>query len=224
MTCLNESFSIESAHLMLLEPNTPYQIEILSPSSEIYTYFIPDTKIERFLNWPRPYPGVRILKLAAKTKSSLQITEALEEMFHHSNGVHPDRLTFAENSLERALLLAHLINPNQQQARLDARIVQVMNFIESDISTPITLKQLAGKAHLSPSRFTYLFNAQTGKTPMEYVEERRLTEAQKILVATNKTIGEISEICGFQNQFHFSTRFRKYTGKSPGHFRHNPSE
>ncbi|MEO6847442.1 MAG: helix-turn-helix domain-containing protein [Chthoniobacterales bacterium] len=219
--CGKNSCILEAPKLVLVEANTPYQLEALSRTHETYAYFVPRAEIERLLNWPSPLPRIRALDLS-EVEDMAPIIDALKDMFEFSKSPFPDRAIFAENAFERALLLAHRINPHQQYAQLDERITKIINFINNNHTVPLTLNQLAKEVHLSPSRFAHFFREQMGRSPMEYVEERRLHEAQQLLVATDKSIGDIALACGFENQFHFSTRFRKFTGKSPRDYRRSP--
>ncbi|MEO6848965.1 MAG: helix-turn-helix domain-containing protein [Chthoniobacterales bacterium] len=216
-----KSFDLLPDHLMLIEFNTPYQLEVHETANQIYAYFTPSPEIERLLNWPSPIPGFRVLKFKGEIFAK-QIEESLKDMFRLAHSNLPNHLLFAENALEKTLLLAQLINPNQLHIQQDERILQIMDFIDGHIEANLTLESLAKEIHLSTSRFAHFFREQMGKGPMEYVEERRMRAAQNLLITTNKSIGEISEVCGFQNQFHFSTRFKKFTGKSPRDYRYNP--
>ncbi|MEO6847633.1 MAG: helix-turn-helix domain-containing protein, partial [Chthoniobacterales bacterium] len=216
------SFVLEAGSLSLVESKIPYQIEALKSSHEIYAYFVPRPEMEGLLKWPMPLPGIRVVEFVGSDFSE-KIIRAFEEMFELATSPLPNRSFFAENALERALLFAHLINPNQQYARLDERVIKAIKYIDGHLDGDVTVESLAHEVHLSPSRFGHLFREQIGKGALEYTEGRRLLEAQKLLVATNKSVSEIGELCGFKNQFHFSTRFKKFTGKPPLQYRRNPT-
>ncbi len=58
-----------------------------------------------------------------------------------------------------------------------------------------------------------------GKGVGEYIEEKRMAEAQKLLSSTNLSIAEIAEHVGYSTPRYFSARFKIFTGKSPLSYR-----
>ncbi|MBQ9997873.1 MAG: helix-turn-helix transcriptional regulator, partial [Clostridia bacterium] len=63
------------------------------------------------------------------------------------------------------------------------------------------------------------FKKHTGKTPVKYLTELRVKKAKEYLLNTDLTIGEISEIVGFDNVYYFSNVFKNETAMSPLKFR-----
>ena len=49
----------------------------------------------------------------------------------------------------------------------------------------------------------------------EYINERRVEEAKRLLLSTTKTVSEIACEVGFENISYFSTVFHKFTGLPP---------
>lgn len=58
-----------------------------------------------------------------------------------------------------------------------------------------------------------------GKTPHQYLIERKLMLAEKLLQSTEMTVVDIALECGFASQAHFSSCFRNRYGVSPGKYR-----
>lgn len=54
---------------------------------------------------------------------------------------------------------------------------------------------------------------------MQYINKRRISEAQMLLISTKLTITEISFRCGFNNSNYFQTTFKKAIGITPGQYR-----
>lgn len=58
-----------------------------------------------------------------------------------------------------------------------------------------------------------------GKTPKQYIDDRILLEAKRLLVYSNENIKEITFMLGFEEPTNFSKFFREQTGLSPAEFR-----
>jgi AraC family transcriptional regulator, arabinose operon regulatory protein len=78
---------------------------------------------------------------------------------------------------------------------------------------------VANACNLSVSRLAHLFRAQVGLSPMQFLERERLERAKSLLELTPRQVGEIAREVGFEDAFHFSKRFRRWTGSSPRAFR-----
>lgn len=52
-------------------------------------------------------------------------------------------------------------------------------------------------------------------TPLQYLQELRLTYAKKLLTNTNYTIKEIAGLCGYADPYYFSRAFKKHFGTAP---------
>ncbi|MBQ0110458.1 MAG: helix-turn-helix transcriptional regulator [Oscillospiraceae bacterium] len=82
-----------------------------------------------------------------------------------------------------------------------------------------TVENIAAAVNLSPSRFHALYKAEYGTTPMQDVISSRIHKAQNLLIATDKSISDIAEECGYDNTNHFNRQFKKQTGLNPGEYR-----
>ncbi|MGL5912661.1 MAG: AraC family transcriptional regulator [Bacteroidales bacterium] len=58
-----------------------------------------------------------------------------------------------------------------------------------------------------------------GKTPKQYLDERILLEAKRLLVYSNESIKEVSFLLNFDEATNFSKFFREQTGLSPAEFK-----
>ena len=67
---------------------------------------------------------------------------------------------------------------------------------------------MAEMVELSKQRFSSLFKANMGKSPMEYVREIRLTTAARALLVSNKNINDIAYECGYEDANYFIREFK----------------
>ena len=77
----------------------------------------------------------------------------------------------------------------------------------------------AANVYLSHSALIWKFRQELNTTPSQYLIHIRLRYAKHLLINTNYSITQISELCGYTNPFYFTNAFRKYTGKNPTSFR-----
>lgn len=100
-----------------------------------------------------------------------------------------------------------------------ARLNRVVDFIDGHLEDEIGLEDLAGQAFLNPSYFSSFFKKYMGMNPSEYIAKKRVNRAIELLRASNKTVLEISGLCGFNNTASFNRTFRRIVGKVPSSFR-----
>ena len=72
---------------------------------------------------------------------------------------------------------------------------------------------------MSVSWFIRSFKQYAGTTPMQYLVERRMANAQVLLETTSYNISEIAALVGYDNPLYFSRIFRKQKGMSPSEYR-----
>ncbi len=75
--------------------------------------------------------------------------------------------------------------------------------------------------NLSVDAFSKKVKKLFGKTPSVLIQERIILEAKKKLHLTYKSIKEISNELGFEDEFYFSRFFKKHVAVSPKKFREN---
>ncbi|WP_245857572.1 helix-turn-helix domain-containing protein [Mumia flava] len=80
---------------------------------------------------------------------------------------------------------------------------------------PLDLDALARAARVSKYHFVRTFAAEYGRTPAQYLRERRIERAQDLLRATNLTVTEVCHEVGFTSLGSFSSTFRALVGCTP---------
>ena len=94
-------------------------------------------------------------------------------------------------------------------------IEQALHHINENLSSELTLNQLAEQSNFSPIYFHNLFKASTGKTTHEYIEEQRIKKAMLLLITTDMTLTKICYECGFSSQSYFNYVFKRKVGCTP---------
>lgn len=204
-----------------IRPRTPYRIEAGQPGvgwREVWMIVMPRPEWLPLLEWAEPLPGLQSITGPAV----VPVLTALEEIHRLASGPGEHRLDFATNQLERALLLAREANPEAAHARRHPAVRAALRLIETHWSEPLDVAALAAAAACSMSHLSHLFAAELGASPMAYLEAQRIERAKHLLVSTALPVRAIAAMVGFANPFHFSTRFRRRTGRSPRNWRERP--
>jgi AraC family transcriptional regulator len=96
---------------------------------------------------------------------------------------------------------------------------QLERFVEGEIDSNFGLVDLAGLVGYSPDHFSRLFKQAFQQSPYQYVLSRRIEKAMTMLRDDTLSIAEIASACGFSNQGHLTTAFKRRTGTTPGAYR-----
>jgi AraC family transcriptional regulator len=99
------------------------------------------------------------------------------------------------------------------------KLNQILTYIEFNLENDICLKDLAGEAGMSIYYFARLFKQTTGKSPHQFVLEQRLNYAKYLLSQTDDSLIEVAMKCGWANQSHFTTAFKRSVGVTPRRYR-----
>ena len=93
-------------------------------------------------------------------------------------------------------------------------------YIEEHFHEHITLSDVAAYTGLSECYFSNLFKVETGKNYYDYLSERRIETAKRMLLKDPRAkIYEIGEQVGYEETITFNRNFRKYVGMTPREFR-----
>jgi AraC family transcriptional regulator len=132
------------------------------------------------------------------------------------------------DSLAQALAVRYLLL-NDKGARAitkpfsplpHAVLRRVQEHIEEHLQDNLSLDELARDAHYSRGHFLRMFRAATGKTPHQYLTERRVERAKSMLQKTQDiSLIDIAARCGFSSQSHMTRVFREQFGVTPGAFK-----
>lgn len=99
------------------------------------------------------------------------------------------------------------------------RSEQLLSFVEEHLGDDLRLSELAALVGYSPDHFARLFKRAFGKSPYQYVIERRIERAKALLADSRLSIAAVAARCGFASQAHLHTAFKARTGVTPGAYR-----
>ncbi len=204
--------------IALSPPRTPYRIAAGIPGqgwSEVWVIFAARPDWSALLEWPEILPGMLSLDEARGTAAFDAVLESVSEVHRLATGARVEPQRFAENQLERTLLLAHAINPHAPHARRHPVVRKALQAIATRSDEPLDVATLARIAGCSVSQLSHRFPAEMGTTPMAYLEAHRIDRAKHLLTSSAMAVKEVAAAVGYVNPCHFSTRFRRLVGCSP---------
>lgn len=99
------------------------------------------------------------------------------------------------------------------------RVLFVKDFIDCNYHKNLRLKELANIGMLSENHLLRNFNQIFDVTPFQYISKKRIQEAKRQILETNKTIKEIAFDIGYLSFGNFSSYFKNIEGQSPSSLR-----
>ncbi|MDZ5606368.1 bifunctional transcriptional activator/DNA repair enzyme AdaA, partial [Bacillus pseudomycoides] len=125
----------------------------------------------------------------------------------------------AQQALSEKFRPCKRCKPNGLKLPDEDWVTQIIKYIENNYRQPLTLEILADMCHGSPYHLQRTFKRMKGITPLEYIQQIRITKAMQYLTDTNQTIMEIGFAVGVPNTAHFATLFKRKTGYTPTEYR-----
>jgi len=110
-------------------------------------------------------------------------------------------------------------NPHVLSSRNEEIMNTIYRYIEQDLAGA-NLNSIARKMQMTDSHLSRVFKKNTGSNFSEYLSERKLEEAARLLIQNHKMkVGDISDLLGYGNPTYFLSRFKAKYGISPSAYR-----
>jgi AraC family transcriptional regulator len=100
-----------------------------------------------------------------------------------------------------------------------AQIAQVLDYVEDHLQEAITVADMAQAVSYSLYHFCRSFNEATHHTPYDYLMRRRVSEAARALLETDRRILDIAFDYQFNSHETFSRAFKRMLGLQPSQWR-----
>ena len=94
-------------------------------------------------------------------------------------------------------------------------LAAVFDAIEAGFRGLLTLADVAAAVGLTPGHLTTVVGRKTGRTVQQWITERRMVEARRLLAETELTVETIGARVGYRDPGYFARRFRRAHGASP---------
>jgi AraC-like DNA-binding protein len=95
------------------------------------------------------------------------------------------------------------------------RIADAVTWIREHFAQPVTIKDMAAVARLSPSIFHERFKAVTTMSPLQYQKALRLQEARRLMLFHKVEAADASHRVGYVSGSQFSREYARFFGEAP---------
>lgn len=216
-TVEGKTYTLESYDLMLYGPGQFHTQQIVTDSSCSYLTVVFDVHID-------------------------DDSQILNRVFHCNNELHNILKKFVSESsadikYSNNLMLCHLqeiiilllqydtFNSNAQtitncssQYFQDTLLKQILDYIESKITEPLTIEEICHKFSISRSSLQALFKNNLNISPKNYMIELKLKKSKELIRTNKYTISEIALMLGFSSIHYFSRTFKQHFDITPSEY------
>lgn len=110
-------------------------------------------------------------------------------------------------------------NPALLQTKSLEKMKTILKYVEEHYAERITVEDMADLTYYSKSHFMKFFKAHMGTGFIEYLNDYRLSMAERLLRSSDHSVLDIAQMSGFDNLSYFNRIFKRKYGISPGKYR-----
>ena len=214
------SYLLEPGDLYVAFPNVLHAIEAVNVDaivaivdSEKYPEF------KKILHYNRPNPPV--LRAGEFEHAVYDILERMVQLTTGDSTYKHHVLTGYANALLGELLNSlHLVERSTDSSLSQ----QLVLYILQNYTQPITLEHAAQALGYSKFHISRAISGLFGCNFRTLINSYRVNTAQNLLIHSDKTVKQIAQTCGFQNQSAFNRIFLQQTGFTPRQYRQQADE
>lgn len=114
------------------------------------------------------------------------------------------------------LMIRPLVGDSEPERRVPREILE---YIDKNFAKRLTVAGLAERCFYNPTHFARIFRDSLGVTVKDYIKQKRIDEAERLLTTTKLPIDEIIERVGYTNRTDFYHAFESRVGVTPAEAR-----
>lgn len=174
------------------------------------------------------YVRVQLLALEMGVLKQLKELDGDVERFvlqlQHTLGVLTDIESFPAFREYALILSLNALRALQEQRKEKecCTIFRVVQYVNHEFREKLQLQELAQKFHMNANYLGQAFKQQTGKSFREYLNDKRIEEAKRLLRQSCSSIAEVAVNSGYPNADYFVSQFKRMTGMAPSAYRKQP--
>lgn len=143
------------------------------------------------------------------------LQEAKNKKSYHKN--------ICQNYLE--ILISNILRRTKSAFKLsktdnlNADCAHIKKYIDVHYAENLTLDTLSEFTYMNKYYLSHVFKESFGKSPIDYLIDKRIETAKTLLRTTEYSISKISELVGYNSQSYFSQLFKKRVDNTPSGYR-----
>lgn len=108
---------------------------------------------------------------------------------------------------------------NEKRQKPNKKLVaEVEKYVEGNLNTRLTLKDIAEYFAFSPNYLGHIFKEETGENFSDFLIRKRLEKARMLLSDHRLKVYEVADLLGYTNYNYFSRRFKEYFKVTPSEY------
>ncbi|MFM5230181.1 AraC family transcriptional regulator [Aeromonas media] len=158
------------------------------------------------------------------TSQQATVLRTIENLYAEQER-HQDPLLSALLVEQLGFYLRRLLQKGEGQRRGERLALRLELLLKEALTEPWDIARMAGALHLSERQLYRLCQQYFALAPMALLQRLRLQRAALLLASRADSVKLLAEQCGFKNEYHFSTAFKRQHGLAPSHYRqaHHPA-
>ena len=201
---------------------------IIPPYMEHTEQSIPDTPLEYYVIGVdgisfQPAGEQTCVQVFCNVSNKALVEDIFSQMLYEMRNPAYGSDKICQDLLEililRIIRHQHVIPVPIASTYMTKECARIKEYLDSNYSEPITLDTLTDLTHMNKYYMAHSFAKYTGKSPIQYLNDRRMQAACTLLRDTDHSISAISASVGFSSQSYFTQAFRKKYGMTPIRYR-----
>lgn len=210
----NKRFPFQPGSLVLVAPGSHHHVHLLS--SRRYERYV--IRFSEYLIPMEIFPSVSRSEGIYDVRDTV-LPQLFERFGEHERNVGGDEKTV--KWLFRCVLTEIIVyfsklskEMNRSFSVMKEDIAVLLDYIDKNLESPLTLEDICGKFHYSKSYISREFTAAVGVPLIQYVRTKKIMYASALLrIGMPPT--QVATQCGFTDYSTFYRMYKKITGKSP---------
>ena len=147
------------------------------------------------------------------------VREHLRELQALTQATEPAAVADRVDRVWERILLETLLTTPAPENEEEAMIREAVATLRENLAAKFDMDMLAAGLGVSVPTFRRRWLAIVKTPPARYLQELRMQEASRMLVETRMPVKQIAHEVGYDDEFHFSRRFRSHAGMAPSDYR-----
>lgn len=216
----NALYHLSAPVLIIIPPHTLHKTE--GSAFERCNLNVSESYLNDFQKHVLSEKALSVIKLNAKQDNELSsIFERMRttnKRSKHSEAILNSLFSYSIlflNDLSSETLSSSV----SEEKAVSPMMLKIIEYLNNNFSQKISLLDISEKFYISKGTLIYNFNKYLKCSPIDYLLSIRIAKAKEFLQRTNKSINEISELCGFSSANYFGLIFKQKEKLSPLSYR-----